>query len=52
MKFQISDELKEKIERILKDNSDLKNELLLGNPDAIREVATMFPRGIAPEDVI
>lgn len=52
MKFQIPDELKEKIEINFKIYSDLKNKLLSGDLDAIRQVGIMSQKGIAPEDVI
>ena len=52
MNFQISNELKEKIEKNFKAYSDLKNKLLSGDADAIRQVGFKSQRGIEPEDVI
>ena len=52
MKFQISDELKEKIEISFKNYGDLKNKLLSGDVYAIRQVCIMSQKNIAPEDVI
>lgn len=46
MKFQISDELKEMIEINLKAYSDLKNKLLSGDANAIKQVGMMSQKGI------
>ena len=50
--MQISNELKEKIERYFFMDEEFKNKLLSGVTDAIREVGSMAQKRIAPEDVI
>lgn len=52
MKFQIPDELKERIEINLKAYSDLKNKLLSGDANTIRQIGMMSQKGINPKDVI
>lgn len=52
MKYSISDELKEKIKINFKDYSDLKNKLLSGDAETIRQIGIDSQKGIEPEDVI
>ena len=52
MSFEISDELRNKIENIFKTYDELKNKLLLGDGYAIRQVGLMSQKGIEPEDVV
>ena len=50
--MKISEELEAKITILFKNNNELKEKLLSGNPDAIREVGSMSQKGIAPEEIV
>ena len=50
--MKISYELKEKIERVLKNNGDMRDKLLSGNRDAIKKIGIISKQGIDPEDVV
>ena len=52
MEFEITDELKEKIEEIIKNNTDLKNKILSGDGDAIRQIGIEAQKRIYPEDIV
>ena len=50
--MKISDELKEKIEELLKDNPKLRDQVLAGDRKAIQEIACIGQENIPPEDII
>lgn len=52
MNFQISDELKEKIEMNVKYDIDLKNKLLSGDGNAIKQIGIESQKRINPVDVV
>lgn len=50
--MKISDELKEKIEETFSNNEKIKNKLLSGDGDTIRDIGVIAHRGINPEEII
>ena len=50
--MKISDELKEKIEDVLKDNTELRDRVLAGDRKAIQEIASIGQENIPPEVII
>ena len=48
----IPKELREKIETTLRNNSNLRDKMLSGDVDAIREIGTISEQKISPEDII
>lgn len=52
MPFQISDELKKKIEVNFKDANNFRVKLLSGDVDAIHKLAIISHQRIKPEDII
>ena len=50
--MKISDELKEKIEELLKDNPKLRDQVLAGDRKAIQEITFIGQENIAPEVII
>ena len=50
--MKISDELKEEIKDLLKDNPKLRDQVLAGNTEAIHEIAFIGQENIPPEVII
>ena len=50
--MKISDELKEEIEDLLKDNPKLREQVLAGNTEAIHEIAFIGQENIPPEVIL
>ena len=50
--MKISDELKEEIEDVLKDNTELRDRVLAGDRKAIQEIASIGQENIPPEVII
>ena len=50
--MKIPDELKEKIEDVLKDNTELRDRVLAGDRKAIQEITFIGQENIAPEVII
>ena len=50
--MQVSEELKQKVEKYYKNNIELKNKLLSGDAEAIRQMGIWAQKGISPEDVV
>lgn len=48
----ISNELREKVERLLKNDEELKREILSGKPSAIRKIVAITQRGIPAEEIV
>jgi hypothetical protein len=48
----ITEEFARKIDRALVDYPEIRNGVLEGNSDSIREMIILYDRGIRPEDVI
>ena len=47
-----SKELQEKINLLFKNNKELKERLLAGDADAIREIGSISQKGMNPEDIV
>ena len=45
-------ELQEKINLLFKNNKELREKLLLGDVNAIREIGVMSQKGMNPEDIV
>lgn len=49
--MNISNELKEKVERLLRNNEELKRGALEGNADAIRKIGNLSQNGIQAKEI-
>ena len=47
-----SKELQEKINLLFSNNKELKDKLLRGDPDTIRDIGSISQKGIDPEDIV
>lgn len=47
-----SNEIQNKIKILFKNDSEIREQLLLGNADAVRKVGSISQKGINPEDVV
>ena len=47
-----SEELQNKIKILLKDDDELREKLLLGDADAIKEIGRISQRRVNPEDIV
>ena len=50
--MNISKELQEKINLYFKNNEGLRDKLLVGDANAIREIGSISQKGINPEDIV
>ena len=50
--MNISKELQEKINLLFKNNEDLREKLLVGDANAIREIGSISQKGMNPEDIV
>ena len=50
--MKISDELRKKIENFFPNDTELKNQLLSGNPNVISKIGIISQEGINPSDII
>lgn len=50
--MRLSAELETKIRILFENNQEVREELLAGNPDTIREIGAISQKGINPEDIV
>ena len=50
--MNISKELQEKINLLLKNNEELRAKLLVGDANAIKEIGSISQKGMNPEDIV
>ena len=50
--MNISKELQEKINLLFKNNEELRERLLSGDANAIREIGSISQKGMNPEDIV
>lgn len=50
--MKISDRLKEKIEKVLYDNEKMKNSLLSGDVEMIKQIGIISQKGFDPKEIV
>lgn len=50
--MQFSKELQSRIKNLFKNNEELRDKLLSGDVDSIRQIGALSQKGINPEDII